>query len=307
MNKEILQSEERQGIVMDVDHFAVHDGPGIRTCIYLKGCPLSCAWCHSPESQSPAPQLLFAQSRCTGCGRCAVVCPAGVHRFADSRHILDRGECLVCGNCAQACPTGALSVSGRLMKVDEVVREALADRVFYENSGGGVTLSGGEVLFQAAFARQVLSCLKGQGIHTIVETSGFGREDALLSLVAVTDLFYFDYKLADIGLFKRFTNGDPGLVLRNLKSLRAVTDRIVLRMPLIPGITDTVENVAAGFTLADDLGIQFVHLLPYNASASAKYAWIGQEYPLGLLEARTGLHAELRALAPPGLVVEIIS
>ena len=307
MNGGIPQAGERQGIVMDIDHFAVHDGPGIRTCIYLKGCPLSCAWCHSPESQSPAPQLLFAQSRCTGCGRCAVVCPGGVHRHEGSRHILERERCSVCGTCAKACPTGALSLSGRFMTADQVVQEALADRIFYENSGGGVTLSGGEVLSQAAFAWQVLSHLKDEGIHTLVETSGFGREEALLSLAAVTDLFYFDCKLLDSGLFRRFTGGDPDIVLRNLKSLRAVTDQIVLRIPLIPGITDTMENVAAGFALACDLGIQSVHLLPYNASAGAKYAWLGREYPLGLLKARPGLHEELFALAPPELIVEMMT
>jgi pyruvate formate lyase activating enzyme len=193
------------------------------------------------------------------------------------------------------------------MTVDEVVSEALFDRVFYEHSGGGVTLSGGEVLSQAAFARQVLSHLKDEGIHTLVETSGFGREEALLSLAAVTDLFYFDFKLADSGLFRRFTGGDPDIVMRNLKALRTVTDQIVLRIPLIPGITDTIKNVAAGFALACDLGIQSVHLLPYNASAGAKYAWLGLEYPLGLLETRQGLYEKLFALAPPELVVEIMT
>ena len=307
MSKRILLAGERQGIVMDVDHFAVHDGPGIRTCIYLKGCALSCAWCHSPESQSSVPQLFFAQSRCTGCGRCTVVCPEGVHHQEGSLHMLERESCTGCGTCAEACPSGALSVSGRFMTADEVVREALADRVFYENSGGGVTLSGGEVLSQAAFARNVLSQLKGEGIHTLVETSGFGREEALLSLAEVTDLFYFDFKLADSGMFRRFTGGDPEVVMRNLKSLRAVTDHIVLRIPLIPGITDTAENISAGFALACELGIQSVHLLPYNASAGAKYAWTGREYPLGLLEAREGLHEELLALAPVGLDVEIMT
>ncbi len=307
MNNGILQAGERRGIVMDVDHFAVHDGPGIRTCVYLKGCPLSCAWCHSPESQSPGPQLLFAQTRCIGCGRCVTVCPEGVHRQEGSLHTLERERCSGCGTCARACPTGALSVSGRFMTVEETVSEALADRVFYENSRGGVTLSGGEVLFQAVFAREVLSCLKSEGIHTLVETSGFGREEALLSLAEVTDLFFFDFKLADTGLFRHFTAGDPEVVMHNLASLRAVTDRIVLRIPLIPGITDTIGNVSAGFDLAREMGIQTVHLLPYNATAGAKYAWIGREYQPGLLEARHGLFEELSALAPQGILVEMMT
>jgi pyruvate formate lyase activating enzyme len=193
------------------------------------------------------------------------------------------------------------------MTTDQVVQEALADRIFYENSGGGVTLSGGEVLSQAAFAWHVLSRLKEAGIHTLMETSGFGREDALLSLAAVTDLFYFDFKLADSSLYRQFTGGDPDVVMRNLKSLRAVTDQIVLRIPLIPGLTDPAANVAAGYALACDLGIQSVHLLPYNASAGAKYAWLGREYALGLLEARQGLYKELLALAPPELIVEIMT
>lgn len=301
-----IDSRGNSGIVFDIDHYAVHDGPGIRTCIYLKGCFLSCLWCHSPESQSIKPQLLYAESRCTHCGACTAVCPLDLHSMDKAGHKFKRQGCITCGRCARVCPSGALFVSGVYMTLEEVVNEALEDKAFYKNSGGGVTLTGGEVLCQPAFTLRILKALKKEGVHTIAETSGFGDKQALVDLVPFTDIFYFDYKLGKKELFKKYTGGDLDVVIENLEALRKKTESIVLRIPLIPGITDSEENIAPAYELANKLEIEEVHLLPYNSSADAKYDWCGKSYTLGRLSTRPGLYEELLNMAPKNIKVSIV-
>lgn len=273
--------EYKTGIVFDIDHFAVHDGPGIRTSVFLKGCPLFCRWCHSPESQRPDPELLFAPSRCGDCLLCTAVCPLGLHQEDAGRHIFtDRQRCALCGRCAAICPAGAVFVSGREMSSREVADEALEDAAFYRNSGGGVTLSGGEVLYQPAFAQEILRFVKQEGVHTIVETAGEGGQRELLAMAPYVDVFYYDMKLADPVALLQYTGGDLAGILGNLEALRLVTDGIVLRVPLIPSVTDTPENVGAIVEIARRLEIDTVHLLPYNRSAAAKYEWCGTQFPM---------------------------
>ena len=170
------------GIVMDIDHFAVHDGPGIRTCLFLKGCPLTCLWCHSPESQLREPQILFAQNRCVKCGLCAAACENyGQILDEEGNREYRRENCRECRRCVESCPTGALFVSGTQMSVTEAAAELIQDKLFYKNSGGGVTISGGECLLQPVFTKQLLMRMKAEGIHTIVETSGCGKKEDLLA------------------------------------------------------------------------------------------------------------------------------
>lgn len=294
---------ELTGTVMDIDHFAVHDGPGIRTCVYMKGCSISCRWCHSPESQSPHPEILFAASRCTLCGACTSVCPH--QKIQNGIRSFSRGACLACGRCVVECPSLALSLVGRSVTVDAVVAESMLDEVFFRSSGGGVTFTGGEVLMQAAFLRAVMVGLKNHGIHIILETSGYGSRGDLLSFVPLTDIFYFDYKLGNHAAFLANTSGNLTVVQGNLAALRKQTSSIVLRIPLIPNLTDTKENVAQGFRLARELDLHTVHLLRYNASAAAKYDWIGKKYTLGNLVPRANLLDELLALVPAGVHVEV--
>lgn len=290
--------------LFDVDHFAVHDGPGIRTTVFFKGCPLHCKWCHSPESQSCKPEIGFAVSRCVHCDLCESICPHGARSARPMGQVNEK--CQMCGCCVQNCPQKALTLFGRTCSLKELVEELLADRAFFENSGGGVTLTGGEVLMQAPFAYALLTELKKESIHTLVETSGYGDRDALLALSEVTDLFYFDFKLWDEDAFAFYTGGDVRIVKRNLESLVQTGSEIVLRVPLIHGITDTVKNIEALFGTAKANGIQQIHLLPYNIAAPEKYAWLGRNYPLDGKLASQQRMEEIVEQAPKGIDVRIV-
>jgi len=196
----------------------------------------------------------------------------------------DRHGCTDCGACASACPTGALRMCGIERSAVDVAREALDDILFFENSGGGVTISGGEPLMQPKFTLEILKLIKNKNIHTIVETSGYGNEADLISLAPYTDCFYFDYKLCDAGMYSRYIGKGHDVVFNNLRKLRSHTDGVVLRIPLIPDITDTIDNLFHAVDLAAELRIPEIQLLPYNPAAGAKYEWTGQPYRLGPAE-----------------------
>lgn len=300
-----------RGLIADIDHFAVHDGPGIRTSVFFQGCPLSCDWCHSPNMQKARIDLLYASNRCVFCGACKAVCPNALHSFDgsppdDISHRFSRDECTACGMCTEKCAHGALSISARWVESEDLLTELLADKVFYDSSDGGVTLSGGEVLSQAAFAIEVLQGLKDNTVHSIIETSGYGKTSDLLLLAELTDLFYFDFKIYDPKIFREHAGGDVDVIFNNLSALSKKTDKITLRIPMIQGITDTVENVSHAYDKALELGITQVHLLPYNTAAPAKYDWIGYSYKLGTLSSDKDHYAYLKSIAPKALVVSII-
>jgi pyruvate formate lyase activating enzyme len=274
-----------RGVVFDIDHFAVHDGPGIRTTVYLKGCPLNCLWCHSPESQEPESQLLYSKNRCTGCMGCLRVCTSrALTQDGAGRRIYNPQACIHCHKCVSECPSGAISVCGRTVDSDEVVEEASQDSVFYRNSGGGVTLTGGEVLSQPEFAVDILKGLKARGVHTIVETSGMGSWDSLNEIASFTDMFYYDLKIFDPMKHTLYCGAGNGIIIGNLEKLRAVAKEITIRVPLIPGITDTPENIDAIYGKTAELSIRDIHLLPYNQSAQAKYELLDREYKLSRAE-----------------------
>jgi pyruvate formate lyase activating enzyme len=298
-----------KGVIFDIDHFAVHDGGGIRTSIYLKGCALNCKWCHSPESQKFKPELLFISSKCTGCGDCLAACKFGAQGFcADRKRFYNREACRNCGACVRSCAYEAMVLCGREASHQEVVEEAVQDIIFFQNSGGGVTLTGGEVLQQPDFAIDILKGLKEYGIHTIVETSGMGCWEHIEKMYPLVDLFYYDIKLMDPAKHLEFTGQRNDVILENLKKLRAVTDKIVLRVPLIPGYTDEPENINSIYKLAAAHKITEVHLLPYNSNAGAKYEWLGKDYVPGELAAQSKAYLELlKEKAPKQLSVKIIS
>lgn len=265
------------GIVTDFKRFAVHDGDGIRTTVFLKGCPLRCVWCHNPESIFPKPELAFYSEKCTGCGECARVCPNGAHIFEagdtpDSYiHRLDRTKCAACGKCAEVCVFGALKLCGRRMSVDEVIKVVAEDRIFYETSNGGMTLSGGEPTLQPEFALALLRAAKADGIPTALDTCGYTKREVYESLLPYTDIFLYDIKhITDEGHI-RCTGRANRLILDNLRFLSDAGAKIEIRIPLVPGYNDDAETLDGIGRLLSTVNITKAKLLPYHSYARSKY------------------------------------
>ena len=261
---------ENFGILLDTKRFAVHDGPGIRTAFFTKGCPLKCIWCHNPESISPRPQTGYYPDLCRNCGSCVELCQA--QQIRENAHHFDNALCSACGRCEEVCPGSALKLYGRKMSVDEALRIALEDRDFYENSGGGVTVSGGEPLMQKNFTLALFEKLKKENIHTALDTCGFVPRSALEEALEVTDMFLVDFKHADPEMHRRLT-GQPNEVIKsNLEFLSAQKARIEIRIPFVPGCNDSQKNMEQTGEFLGKLNIGSVKLLPYHALARNKYA-----------------------------------
>ena len=271
----------QSGIVFNLQRFSIHDGPGIRTTVFLKGCPLSCLWCHNPESIAHGPEISFIEHLCTFCGRCAEVCPNDAHRMEDGRHRFQRTVCERCGRCAQACVSDALSVVGERMSAEEVLAEVERDLPFYETSKGGMTLSGGEPLLQADFAADLLRLAKERGIHTCLDTSGFAPPDTLEKIRTHVDLFLFDFKGADPERHKRQTGVSCDLILENLDLLVECGENVILRCPIVPGYTDGEEHFNDIALLEKKYSdLVKIDILAYHELGEGKYERLGRYSPM---------------------------
>lgn len=274
------EHSDMEGRVLDVMRGSVHDGPGIRTTVFLKGCPLHCIWCHNPESQSREIELSFIAERCVSCGACQRACSSGVHRVESGGHAIDRARCARCGACVDACSAGALELKGRMASVGEVIREVLADRAYYESTGGGMTLSGGEPMAQYDFARALLQEARRQGVHTAVETCGFAPTRQYVEIAPIVDLFLFDCKGVDEALHRRHTGVSNRLILSNLAVLSSLDAAVILRCPLVPGENDTEENLRGIAALAKaHSAIRGVEIMPYHRMGREKGVRAGMDIP----------------------------
>jgi pyruvate formate lyase activating enzyme len=265
------------GLVFDIQRFSIHDGPGIRTTVFLKGCPLRCTWCHNPESQSRAPEVFFSADKCIGCRACHAVCPHGCHRFDEGIHVYHREDCDLCGQCLEQCAPKALERVGRSVSVDEVIEQVLRDRPFYRDDGG-LTVSGGEPMSQAGFTIALLQAAKQHQLHTCIETCGQAPWKQFADLLPLVDLFLYDLKETQAQRHLQYTGVENHLILQNLLRLDQAGAKLVLRCPLVPGVNDRPDHLAGIATVANSLhNLVAIDLLAYHALGRSKARRLGRQ------------------------------
>jgi pyruvate formate lyase activating enzyme len=276
---------EIKGTIFDIKRFAVHDGPGIRTTVFFKGCPLRCMWCHNPESMKIQRQIVFFDNKCIGCGECFKRCPNKAIEATPEGRKYHKDKCTLCGTCVEYCYAEATVMQGKVVTVDEVVDEVKKDIPFYKNSGGGVTLSGGEPTMQPEFCIAILEASKKAGMHTALDTSGYVKIDVLKDVLKYVDLVLYDIKHLDPEKHKEYTGVSNELILSNLFEIDKLGIPIEIRMPTIPGINDSEENLLALCQLVNKVkSIERIRLLPYHRLGEGKYERLEMEYKLKGLE-----------------------
>ncbi|NLJ57993.1 MAG: glycyl-radical enzyme activating protein [Tissierellia bacterium] len=264
--------------IFNIQKFSIHDGPGIRTTVFFKGCPLKCMWCHNPESQESKNQILYNSEDCTLCGTCVKVCPENAIKIENNILTTDLKKCNFCGLCEIYCIQGVRQIVGKDYTLDQVVKEVLKDRVFYEKSNGGVTVSGGEPLIYIDFVEELFKKLKEENIHTAVDTSGAVNFEALERIAKYTDLFLYDIKLMDNEKHKKFIGSSNRLILENLIKLSKIHNNINIRMPIVEGVNATVDHIEKTMNFIEKLNVRKINLLPYHSIGKHKYSKLALDY-----------------------------
>lgn len=298
-----------QGLLFDIQRYSVHDGPGIRTLVFLKGCPLRCPWCSNPEGQETKPELAFRRSLCIGCGVCKGACSSGAIRFKGAFIEIERRKCTLCGDCTKVCPSQALSIVGRWMTVEQVLEEVERDLVFYEASQGGITLSGGEPFTQACFTEAVLKACKARGMATAIETAGYAPWHSVEPIIPYADLIFFDIKHLDSLRHRQLTGVSNQLILENAKRLAGLGFPIVIRYPVIPGFNDDPKDRDALFHFTTTLpGVRRIDLLPYHRLGESKYKMLERDYSLRQIKPlpRQGLESWVQGAKQIGLDLHVL-
>ncbi len=274
-----------KGLIVDINRFSLNDGPGIRTTVFLKGCPLKCKWCHNPESLELKPQLSFNREKCNNCFKCVEVCPSKVHQIINNKHYVDFNLCELHNDCNNVCPNEALTIIGKEKTVDEIIEIVLRDKDYYNNSGGGITISGGEPMMQFEFTKQILEGSKENSIHTCIETCGQSSTKKYLEIMEYVDLFLFDYKESDQIKHKEYTGVSNKLILQNLSALYNAGTNIILRCPLIPGINDSEDHLNGIANLYKQYpNLAGIEIMPYHNLGNDKAKKIGCEDKFVFLE-----------------------
>jgi pyruvate formate lyase activating enzyme len=281
----LRRHDMHSALTFDIKRYAINDGPGIRVTIFLKGCPLNCLWCHNPESISPNVQKLFTASKCIGCGECVKVCPTEACKLAKQRIITAEELCNLCGKCAEVCPTLATEMSGQQQSVAKLLEIIEKERPFFDQSGGGVTFSGGEPLLYPEFLCEILDACGGRNIHRCIDTAGLANTDILLEVAKRTDLFLYDLKHMDSEKHKQWTGVGNELILQNLEALAASGADIQIRLPLIGGVNTDTGNIAATAAFVAHLpgSKKSINLLPYHNIAGGKDLKLGQQRDLSAI------------------------
>lgn len=276
----------KTGIIFNTQKFSIHDGTGIRTLIFMKGCPLRCLWCSNPESQAPGLEIMDVKTNCIGCGACVMRC--GQHAIKAEGFEIDRSLCIQCGACAKTCYANAKKVIGREVTVRELMELIEKDRIFYTNSGGGVTIGGGEPTLQHEFVTELLRACRESNVHTAIETCGYGEWERIKSIFDYTDQIFFDLKAMDAALHRKLTGVENGLILENAAHAAQTGAEVIFRIPLIPGCNDGEDNIRATGAFVSGLSADndriSIEILPYHDFGKDKYRWLDVEYGLNGVE-----------------------
>lgn len=279
-----MMSKDIEGVIFNIQKFSLHDGPGIRTIVFFKGCNMSCLWCSNPESQEVAPQIMFNKNLCTKCGRCQSVCETSAIDM-NSVYRIDKSKCIKCKRCVESCLNGALVLEGKKYSIEEIIKELKKDSVQYRRSNGGITLSGGEVLLQPDFAVALLKECKAYGWHTAIETAMYVNSEAVKKVMQYIDLAMIDIKSMDDEVHKKFTGVSNNIILKNIKLSDQLTKEIIIRIPVIEGFNADLKSIGEIAQFSKSLtNLKRIDLLPYHNYGENKYEAIGRDYLLGELK-----------------------